>query len=267
MVVPPWTRKEVIGDCTLYLGDMRQVLPSLNERAHLCVTDAPYRLTSGGKAKTIDGQRQGMGGKLGGDKYDNKGALMQLLPWSEMPTPIFAALKDNADAYVMANSSHVAEAQLAFVAAGFKHHELLTWRKGSATRQPFYMRDQEFTQYFWKGRARHINDGGSKTSFDCPAPRIEGHKTVKPTALMALYILNSSDAGQLVLDPFAGSGTTILAALAFGRRAIGVEIEPAYFDLTCERIHAAYADGFKEIRADWERWRCENRIKGLAYAA
>ena len=192
---------------------------------------------------------------------------MKTVPWADMPAPIFDALLERSNAYVMANSRHVSKAQQVFEAGGFKHHEVLTWRKGSATRQPFYMRDQEFTHFLWKGKARYINDGGAKASFYCPPPSIDGHKTIKPTALMALYVLQSSQPGQLVLDPFAGSGTTLLAALAFGRRAIGVEIDPAFFDLACARVEAAYDDGFQEIRADWNRWRVENRIRGLTYAA
>lgn len=260
MVARPWTRKVQIGSCTLYQGDMRAVLPALQEKADLCATDAPYKLTSGGL-------RGAMGGKFHPDRYDNKGHLMQVLPWEDMPEPIFGALKDNADFYVMASSSHLSNAQPVFEAGGFKHHEILTWDKGAATRQPFYMRSQEFTHYFWKGRARHLNDGGAKTLFACPAPKIEWHPTAKPTSLMALYVLQSTDPGQLVLDPFMGSGATILAALAFGRRAVGVEIDPDFFDRTCARIRAAYADGFSQVRAEWERDRLANKIKRLGLDA
>jgi site-specific DNA-methyltransferase (adenine-specific) len=56
-----YLRKEVIGDCTLYQGDMRDVLPALPEKADLCATDAPYKLTSGGKAN------QSMSGKFARD--------------------------------------------------------------------------------------------------------------------------------------------------------------------------------------------------------
>ncbi|MFV1527581.1 DNA-methyltransferase [Phaeobacter sp. JH209A] len=255
-----YVAKEVIADCTLYQGDMRAVLPELEEKADLCVTDPPYRLTSGGRGKT-------MGGKFHPDQYDNKGDLMQVLPWAKMPAPIFAALKEDADAYVMTNSKHVARSQIAFEAGGFKHHELLTWDKGAVTRQPFYLRCQEFTHYLWKGRARHIADGGAKTRFACAAPKDHWHPTAKPTSLMALYVLQSSDLGDLVIDPFAGSAATLIAALAFGRRAIGVELEPRFFDLACEAVTAAYADGFAQVRAAWDRDRLANNIRGLAHAA
>jgi len=256
-----YVAKETIGDCTLYLGDMRAVLPELDEGADLCVTDAPYKLTSGGRASVP------MRGKFHPDRYDNKGSLMKTLPWQAMSAPIFDALADRANAYVMANGKNVFPAHSAFVSAGFKFHEQLSWDKGRITRQPFYARRQEFTLFFWKGRARHVTHGGVSTLFACPPPDLDWHPTSKPTSLMALYVLQSSSEGQLVLDPFAGSAATLLAALAFGRRAIGIELDPVFFDRSCERLYAAQADGFAQVRGEWERDRLANRIRGLEYAA
>jgi site-specific DNA-methyltransferase (adenine-specific) len=257
-----YLRKEVIGDCTLYRGDMRDVLPDLPDKADLCVTDAPYKLTSGGNTN------QSMSGKFALDSYDNSGDLMASIPWHAMGGPIFRALKPDADAYVMCNDKHVGAAQIAFGGAGLKFHNLLSWDKGAPTRAPFYMKNQEYTLYLWKGKARRPNYGGAKQAFECPRPKgVDWHPTAKPTSLMALYILQSSQPGDLVLEPFMGAGSTLLAALAFGRRAVGVEIEEAYFDQTCARIEAAQRDGFVQIRAEWERDRVRNNLKGLAYAA
>jgi site-specific DNA-methyltransferase (adenine-specific) len=239
----PWTRREVIGDCTLYLGDMRDVLPALPERADMVATDAPYALTSGGNAKS-------MSGKFDPKEYDNSGLLMDTVAWQDMGGPIYRACKDSADVYVMCNDKHVGAAQVAFLGAGFKFHNLLDWNKGAPTRNRWYMKDQEYTLYFWKGRARVINFPGSKQSFDCPRPKGVGwHPTPKPVELMAHYILNSSNPGDLVLDPFVGSGSTVLAALAYGRRAVGIELNEVIFDQMCARVAAAQASGFVSERA------------------
>ncbi|UWS81059.1 DNA methyltransferase [Phaeobacter sp. G2] len=261
-MIAGYRRKEVIGGCTLYLGDMRDVLPRLPEKAALCATDAPYKLTSGGKAN------QSMSGKFALDRYDNSGDLMASIPWNEMGGPIYRALKSDADAYVMCNDKHFGAAQIAFQGVGFKFHNLLTWDKGAPTRAPFYMKNQEFTQYLWKGRARRPNYGGAKQSFACARPKgVDWHPTPKPTSLMALYILQSSQPGDLVLEPFMGAGATVLAALAFGRRAVGVEIEDSYFEKSCARIEAAHLAGFGEVRDEWERDRSRNNLKGLCCAA
>ena len=257
-----WQRKEVIGDCTLYLGDMRDVLPELPEKADICATDPPYKLTSGGNAV------QSMGGKFAKSNYDNSGHLMASLPWHDMGGPIYRACSDDADVYVMCNAKNVGPAQNALEGAQLKFHNLLSWDKGAPTRAPFYMKNQEYILYLWKGRARRPNYGGSGQRFECPRPKgLSWHPTPKPTSLMALYVLQSSQPGDLVLDPFMGAGATVLAALAFGRRAVGIEIKEAWFDKTCARIEAAYRDGFEQIRTEWERDRVRNRLNGLAYAA
>ena len=66
---------------------------------------------------------------------------------------------------------------------------------------------------------------------------------------MSHYIKNSTDRGQLVIDPFMGSGTTGVACAKLGRKFIGIELEPKYFDIACERIQKAYdqPDMFVEL--------------------
>ena len=226
-------RIERIGPVTLYLGDMREVLPLLAERADLCVSDPPYPLISGGNTA------QSMGGIFSHAEYDNSGALMDMVPWHDMGGPIFRALKDDADCYIMANDKNIWAAQPAFLNAGFKFHNLLDWDKIRATRNRFYMKHKEYVIYLWKGKVKTINDCGSKQSFPLNAKRTSGHPTEKPVDLMAHYIKNSSQPEGLVIDPFMGSGTTMVAAVETGRRGIGIEINPAHFETACERVRNA----------------------------
>jgi DNA modification methylase len=65
------------------------------------------------------------------------------------------------------------------------------------------------------------------------------HPTEKPSDLFEYLIEKASDRGQLVIDPFMGSGTTGVAAVKLGRRFTGIEIDPGYFDIACRRIEAA----------------------------
>jgi len=86
------------------------------------------------------------------------------------------------------------------------------------------------------------------TNFDRPAKRIDlpvgrvefGHPTQKPLALM-LFCLQFVKAAQTILDPFTGSGTTGVACVREGKSFIGIEKDPAYFELACRRIEDAYA--------------------------
>jgi DNA modification methylase len=82
------------------------------------------------------------------------------------------------------------------------------------------------------------------------------HPTVKPVALVADAILDCSNRGGIVLDAFAGSGTTLLAAEKTGRRGYGIELDPHYCDVTIQRladvfkieaVHAATGKPFNEI--------------------
>ncbi|MBL1435652.1 MAG: site-specific DNA-methyltransferase [Rhodobacteraceae bacterium] len=227
-------RVETIGPVRLYLGDCLEIMPTL-ERSDLCVTDHPYPLTSGGCTNQV------MGGLFAQSNYDNSGKLMDMVGWHESGGPIYRALKDDADCYVMSNDKNIFAAHAGFTGAGFQFHNLLVWDKVRATRNRWYMKNLEFTLYLWKGAAdkRGINDCGSKQSFQLNAKRTSGHPTEKPVALMAHYIENSSQPGDVVLDPFMGSGTTMLACIETGRRGVGIELDPKWFDVACERAHRA----------------------------
>jgi DNA modification methylase len=65
------------------------------------------------------------------------------------------------------------------------------------------------------------------------------HATQKPVDLMGRIVRDYTERGQTILDPFMGSGTTGVAAVKLGRKFIGIEIEPKYFDIACKRIQAA----------------------------
>lgn len=107
----------------------------------------------------------------------------------------------------------------------------------NCTPNKWYMKNAEFTLYFYKGRARPINELGSSMIHEFK--NIVGnklHPTEKPVELMEFYIKNSSSFGELVLDPFMGSGTTGIAALNLHRNFLGCEIDSKYYNIAKERI-------------------------------
>ncbi len=228
------TKPVRIGDATLYLGDCLEILPTLG-RVDAVVTDPPYLLTYGGCHGSL-------GGKLAEANYDNKGGIVECqIDWPDFMPAIFAALRDSAHAYIMANNRHVQNMLNSAEGAGLKFHNLLVWNKGTATPNRWYMKNCEFTGFFYKGRAFFINDCGDKQLHNVPNILNAGHPTEKPSELMAVYIGNSTQRAETVLDPFMGSGTTGVACAKLGRKFIGIEIEPKYFDIACKRIEAAYA--------------------------
>jgi site-specific DNA-methyltransferase (adenine-specific) len=99
-----------------------------------------------------------------------------------------------------------------------------------------------------------LTDDGEGTVWTLPAPgqseKREGrHPTQKPFALLDRIVTASSKPGDLVLDPFNGSGTTGVVALARGRRYLGIDIEPAYLDLTARRIAALSPESSRDADA------------------
>lgn len=232
----PWKRKEVIGDCTLYEGDAMAILPLL-QPSHLIVSDVPYALTTGGVSKSS----KTMSGIFSAHNYRNDGQLvMATVPFPDMMAAFYSAIGTDADCYVMSNDKNINPLQNAAMQAGFQFHNLLAWDKVTPTPNRWYMKNLEFTLYFWKGNAKTINNPSAKQLLRGGIDKVSEHPTGKPVYLMAEYIFNSSKIDETVLDPFMGSGTTGVAAVQLARKFVGIEIDPVFFDMACERISKAY---------------------------
>jgi DNA modification methylase len=144
----------------------------------------------------------------------------------------------------------------AVVEAGWHLHQSLVWCKQTPTlAHSDYQPAHEDVLYAWKagpgrpGRGRHPgskwNGGNNQTSvFHVPRPaRNETHPTTKPVALIEAMLQNSSRRGDPVLDPFAGSGSTLVACDRLGRRCFAVELDPAYCDVIRRRYEEIVHDG------------------------
>lgn len=233
----PWKRKEVIGDCTLYLGDCLEVMPTL-EPVEAIVCDPPYLVSKGGFASNNQ-----LGGGFGGwmRDYGNGGDIVPCdLSFRDWAPAVYAVLSEQAQAYFMINGRNLAALQVELEAAGFRLHTVLVWDKRAALPNKYYQNVTEFCLFVFKGKARTINDPSSKNLVSVFERGGSGHPTEKPVALMELWIANSTSCGQTVLDPFMGSGTTGVACANLGRKFIGIELDERYFDIACERIAEAY---------------------------
>lgn len=166
---------------------------------------------------------------------------------------LFFVLKDRAHCYIMTNLKNMKRIWDAFEAVGFKLHNILGWKKNTANPNRWYMKNQEYTLFFRKGKAFPINDKGVKSFVTCdelpwgdecelihefknPTGTDKFHPTEKPIGLMRLYIEASSKPGDVVLDPFMGSGSTGVAAQQSGRKFIGFEIDPEHYATACRRM-------------------------------
>lgn len=225
-----------IGNSTLYHGDAIELLPSI--KADMICTDPPYKLTSGGGTPN-DGRR--MSGKFNPTEYNNNGNIVDCdIDWTDFMPLLYQSLNDNSHAYVMANNRHVQNMLNSAEQAGFNFHNLLVWDKSTATPNRWYMKNCEFTGFFYKGKAKYINDCGAKQLLYVPQELYGDHPTTKPIMLMRHYIEMSSKKDDTVLDPFMGSCSTGIAALQSGRKFIGIEKSEKYFNLSVKRVNEFY---------------------------
>lgn len=240
--------KEVmIGNARLILGDARTVQ---DVAADMICCDPPYLLTSGGNAT---GEMQG---KFAKDKYDNSGRFVECnITWVEIWQVFKSSLTktNRAHIYCMMNNRNVREAWVEAETAGFYFHNLLVWNKGTPTPNRWYMKNLEYILMFKHGPAFHINDCAQSQLINFPPTKETIHPTEKPVELMANYIRQSTQPGQLVYDPFMGCGATIVAAIREGRSAVGVEINPEYFEVACDRVRAACERGPSLFEQDSNR--------------
>lgn len=232
----------VCGDAT----DAAVVASALDGKLANCVwTDPPYgvAVVGGSRMKPVD-QRLAEGGKtIQNDDMDAR-SLLALLGGA------FKAVTTNAIDGAAVYIAHPAGALSvtfgqAFLAAGWRLHETLVWVKNSLVlgHSDYHYIHEPILYGYTPGGGRRGRGGDgwygdhaqtTVLSYDRP-PRSAEHPTMKPVALIAHCIRNSSPRRGVVLDPFAGSGSTLIAAHDLGRRAALVELDPRYVDVICRR--------------------------------
>ena len=199
-------RVEHIGDATLYLGDCREILPTL-PKVDAVVTDPPYGI--GFAAQPTTGQRR---------------AGMKPECWDDQIVDVVPMLPGIAPAIIWGGNYYTLPPRRGW----------LSWFKPDA---PPSMAQFELAWTSFDRNSRQLSVSISETN-----PERVGHPTQKPLRLMEWCLSFVADA-HTILDPFMGSGTTGAACANLGRKFIGIEIEPKYFDIACSRIDAAYRQG------------------------
>lgn len=205
------SRVEQIGECTLYMGDCREILPTLG-KVDAVVTDPPYGIGRDGHTPST---------KRNGRKWCN---AYEFMGWDKA-TP-------DADTF-----SIILDASDKQIVWGGNYFDLppsrgwLVWYKGQ---QGLSMSDAElaWTNLDMPLRLTDVH----RTHLWQEGPE---HPTQKPLTVIK-WCLGFGQEARSILDPFMGSGTTGVACVKLGRKFIGIEIEPKYFDIACRRIEAAY---------------------------
>ena len=218
------------GDCL----ELMKTIP--DESVHLVVTDCPYHIVAGGCTN------KGKGNGIFQRENASSGKLFahNEIDFSEWLPEVFRILKPDSHCYIMVNGRNLKELWQAAEQAGFNFQNLLVWEKGNVTPNRYYMNACEFILMLRKGKAKTINNAGTSNLIRVKNPvGKKNHPTEKPVELMEVLVVNSTNPGDIVLDPFLGSGTTAIAAVNTGRHYIGFELDPGYFDIACKRLDEA----------------------------
>jgi len=217
----PYYQDEKAG-VVIYCGDCRAILPMLPLPAALCLTDIPY----GEVNRASNGLRNL-------DKGDADTPTMPIEDVIQTLMPCGSSL------YVRCGTEQVSSLRAAFVEGGLSTR-LCVWEKSNPSpmngqyiwlsaieacvfaKRPKATFNEHCASPVWRGSTQHSKD----------------HPTQKPLWLFERLVSASSLEGDLVIDPFMGSGTTLVAAKRLGRRATGIEISEQYCEIAAKRLEA-----------------------------
>jgi len=211
----------IIGDATLYLGDCRDILPTL-PKVDAVITDPPYGIGADEAAANAAKQRIAAAGKT---KAGRGWAYYGDTAWdsSRPDKECFDLLLPAGTVVIVWGGNYFTD----WLPPSMKW---LSWDKGQ---DGFSLADFELAWTNQNKAARRINYPRALALKD-----VKQHPTQKPLAVMK-WCIDQAGNPQTILDPFMGSGTTGVAAVQMGRKFIGIEREPKYFDIACQRIENA----------------------------
>ena len=224
-------------------ADCLDILKQLPDKSiDLVCTDCPYHIVSGGCTNIPrEDEPSGIFNRRNTCTADTakSGKLFKHndIEFEDWLPEIYRVLKDETHCYIMINARNLCELQTKAEQVGFIFQQLLVWNKGNATPNRYYLNACEFILMLRKGGAKNINDMGCKNILSIP--NIIGnkcHPTEKPVGLMEILIANSTNENDLVLEPFAGGGSTCIAAKNLNRRFIGIELDEEYAKVAQERL-------------------------------
>ena len=248
----------IIGNSTLYCGDCREIIDDLHFDS--IVTDPPYGLSKVLNRRwddfgTILNKKQRRKNLHSGGTWAAK-EIYKDVDWDDEAPDLAFLLERNVPTILFGGN---------YFAGLSPSRKWIIWDKG----EQFYRRsfaECELCYCNFDGNARIIKCGNEFST----RKQIRLHPTQKPVAVMQFCITElPKGCGNIICDPYMGSGTTGVAAIQLGRAFIGIEQKKKYFDIACKRIEQTYSEyknQFAEVREMIDRPEGEGRnteTKGL----
>jgi DNA modification methylase len=251
------------GDHLLVCGDARDEATyrrlMSGERARYCITDSPYNVP-------IDGHATGLG-RTHHREFAMASGEMTEAEFTDFLSTVFGRIRrytrDGAICAAFMDWRHMQEMLVAGHQAFEELKNLCVWVKPSGGMGSFYRSRHELV-FIWKcSKGKHVNNfelgqhGRSRTTVweyggvgRGPTRQQDRHPTPKPVGMIADAIQDCSRRGDLILDPFCGGGTILLAAERTGRAARAIEIAPLYCDLAIRRWQMQTGESAVDVSSD-----------------
>lgn len=220
----------------IYNADCLQVMRDMpNECVSCIVTDPPYKIRARGQT--------GLGGLYKGEE-SLKGHVFEhdSIDIEDYIGLLYKVLKEGGHAYIMCNGFNFLHFLDVIRKSEFIFCKMLIWDKQNVIANQYYMNSFEYIFFLYKDKAVPINNCGTSDILrfaNTKTKDVHGnniHNSQKPISLFQCLIESSTQEGELVLDPFIGSGTTALACMRSKRHYIGCDIDPKYYKVALERI-------------------------------
>ena len=225
---------------TLYHGDSREIMAELEDASVACViTDPPYTDRTHGMAKSNAGKGHGTRA-IDFDSLTSEDLRSVLTECARVSERWVVSSLDYAHAFQVESDPP----------EGLRVLRLGVWVKTNPMPQISADRPAqgwESIAYMHRADAKPVWTGGGRHgNFIAPVQQNAGHPTVKPIGMVTDWVNWFTSPGDTVLDPFAGSGTTLRAAVNEGRKAVGIELEERYCELIAQRMGQGVLD-FGEV--------------------
>jgi site-specific DNA-methyltransferase (adenine-specific) len=221
----PYFQNELV---TLYHGDSFEVMESMADESVDCViTDLPYTERTHKKARAVTSGVITEG--ISFDSFTEEKLFFALEECGRVSKSWVISTLDYNHAFRLETEPP----------AGLRQMRIGVWVKNNPTPQITGDRPGqgwEAISYLHKPKKANWNGGGMHGNYVSNTATSTGHPTPKPLAMVSSFVQRFSNKGELVFDPFAGGGTTLLAARNLGRRAVGVELEEKYCELIANRL-------------------------------
>jgi DNA modification methylase len=245
-----------VEDCRLIEGDCLEAMRLMESGSiDAVITDPPYcagAITESGRARANgQGLRSVSLDRFGWFTGDNMGTAGLAFLLRAVAFESVRIVKPTGSLLVFCDWRMVASLAPAIESAGLRFQNLIVWNKGSMGLGTGFRAQHELIMHFTFGQAEYHDKAFGNVLV---APRVTAddreHQTQKPVGLLRQIIRVVCPPGGVVLDPFAGSGTSGIAALAEGRRAVLIEREPQYVEITRKRLAAFDGPLFPGGRAE-----------------